>query len=146
MQFKGTTLLFIVFVILGGYVYLAEFRGKDERQKQEDAKKKLSDLQDKIEELKNPALRVEHTQRDGNSVTCDRTANPGDFINLQGAEAKAEAVLLDTGVRISYPQVAQFMGVLFSDIWAALDRDIRMVRKLGAIEFQDKKVILTAVR
>src|SRR6266849_10090059 len=47
MRFKGTTLLFIVFVILGGYVYLAEFRGKDERQKQDDAKKKALQVEPK---------------------------------------------------------------------------------------------------
>jgi len=47
MRFKGTTLLFIVFVILGGYVYFAEYRGKDERQKQEEAKKKAIQLDQK---------------------------------------------------------------------------------------------------
>src|SRR2546428_2031482 len=40
MRFKGTTILFILFVILGGYVYFTEFRGKEERQKQEESKKK----------------------------------------------------------------------------------------------------------
>src|SRR5437867_12777945 len=39
MQFKGTTILFILFVILGGYVYFTEYRGKEERQKQEESKK-----------------------------------------------------------------------------------------------------------
>ena len=47
MRFKGTTILFIVFVILGGYVYLAEFRGKDERQKQEESKKKAFQVEEK---------------------------------------------------------------------------------------------------
>jgi hypothetical protein len=47
MRFKGTTLLFIVFVVLGGYVYFAEFRGKDDRQKQEEAKKKAFQVEDK---------------------------------------------------------------------------------------------------
>ena len=52
MRFKGTTLLFIVFVILGGYVYLAEFRGKNERQKQDEAKKKAFQVEEKdISEL-----------------------------------------------------------------------------------------------
>jgi hypothetical protein len=40
MRFKGTTILFILFVILGGYVYFTEFRGKEEKQKQEESKKK----------------------------------------------------------------------------------------------------------
>jgi len=47
MKFKGTAALFIVFLILGGYVYFTEFRGKDERQKQEAAKKKLFSVEDK---------------------------------------------------------------------------------------------------
>src|SRR5437016_2475522 len=47
MRFKGTTLLFIVFVLLGGYVYFAEYRGKDDRQKQEEAKKKAFQVEDK---------------------------------------------------------------------------------------------------
>ena len=47
MKFKGTTVLFIVFVILGGYVYFAEYRGKDERQKQEESKKKAFQVEQK---------------------------------------------------------------------------------------------------
>ena len=44
MRFKGTAALFLAFVVLGGYVYFTEFRGKEERQKQEEAKKKVSAL------------------------------------------------------------------------------------------------------
>jgi hypothetical protein len=47
MRFKGTAVLFLVFVVLGGYVYFAEFRGKEERQKQQEAKKKLFSVEDK---------------------------------------------------------------------------------------------------
>src|SRR5438105_9184353 len=47
MRFKGTSILFIVFVILGAYVYFAEYRGKDERQKQQDAKKKAFQIEEK---------------------------------------------------------------------------------------------------
>lgn len=43
-----------------------------------------------------------------------------------------------------HPQVTQFMGFLLSDIWSALDREKRLVAKLGAIEFHSKNVILTA--
>ena len=38
MRFKGTTILFLLFVVLGGYVYFTEFRGKEERQKKEETK------------------------------------------------------------------------------------------------------------
>ena len=47
MKFKGTAALFLVFIILGGYVYFTEFRGKEERQKQEEAKKKVFAVEDK---------------------------------------------------------------------------------------------------
>src|SRR5438874_3282105 len=47
MRFKGTTILFILLVILGGYVYLTEIRGKEERKKQEEAKKKVFQVEQK---------------------------------------------------------------------------------------------------
>jgi hypothetical protein len=43
-----------------------------------------------------------------------------------------------------HPQLAQVMGLLFTDVWSVLDREIKMVRKLGRIEFHDKQVVLTA--
>jgi hypothetical protein len=47
MRFKSTSILLIVFVILGSYVYFAEYRGRDERQKQEEAKKKAFQVEEK---------------------------------------------------------------------------------------------------
>jgi Domain of unknown function (DUF4340) len=47
MRFKGTAALFLLFVVLGGYVYFAEYRGTEQRQKQEEAKKKLFQVEDK---------------------------------------------------------------------------------------------------
>jgi hypothetical protein len=47
MKFKGTYILLIVFVVLGGYVYFTEFRGREERQKQEEAKKKVVQAEQK---------------------------------------------------------------------------------------------------
>jgi hypothetical protein len=47
MRFKGTWALFLVFAVLGGYVYFTEFRGKEERQKQEEAKKKVFPVEEK---------------------------------------------------------------------------------------------------
>ena len=41
MRFKGTLALLLVFAALGGYVYYNDFYNKEERQKQESAKKKL---------------------------------------------------------------------------------------------------------
>src|SRR5436190_17626485 len=47
MKFKGTAALFVVLIILGGYVYFTEYRGKEERQKQEEAKKKAFQVDEK---------------------------------------------------------------------------------------------------
>lgn len=47
MRFKSTAILFIVFLFLGGYVYFSEYRGKEERQKQEEAKKKVFQVEQK---------------------------------------------------------------------------------------------------
>jgi Domain of unknown function (DUF4340) len=41
VRFKGTLVLLLVFAALGGYVYYSDFYHKEDRQKQEDAKKKL---------------------------------------------------------------------------------------------------------
>ena len=43
-----------------------------------------------------------------------------------------------------HPQISQFMGVLFADIWSALDREIKLLRKLESLEFHDKTVLLKA--
>ena len=47
MKFKGTTALLAIFVVLGAYVYFAEYRGKETRQKQEEAKKKAINVDSK---------------------------------------------------------------------------------------------------
>src|SRR6267142_979534 len=47
MKFKGTAALFIVFVVLGAFVYFTEYRGKEERQKQEESKKKAVQVEQK---------------------------------------------------------------------------------------------------
>lgn len=52
MRFKGTLVLLLLFVALGGYVYFAEYRGADERQKQEEEKKKVFPVEGKdVQEL-----------------------------------------------------------------------------------------------
>ena len=43
-----------------------------------------------------------------------------------------------------HPKIAQYMDVFFSDVGSALDRDLKVVSKLGGIEFGDKSVTLTA--
>jgi hypothetical protein len=47
MKFKSTAILFLIFLVLGGYVYFTEFRGQEEKQKQTEAKKKAFQVDDK---------------------------------------------------------------------------------------------------
>src|SRR5262245_33095731 len=47
MRFKGTLALLLVFLGLGAYVYFAEYRGKEERQRAEESKKKVFQVEDK---------------------------------------------------------------------------------------------------
>src|SRR5687767_13036714 len=62
MRFRGTTALLGVFVLLGGYVYFTEFRGREAREQQEAAEKKAVRFEPKdVAEL---SLRY-----DGNTIT-----------------------------------------------------------------------------
>src|SRR5438105_9648910 len=47
MKFKGTAILFLLFGLLGAYVYFFEVRGQEQRQKQEEAKKKAFQVDEK---------------------------------------------------------------------------------------------------
>src|SRR5215468_1836080 len=47
MKFKGTAILFLMFLVLGAYVYFTEYRGQEEKQKQEEAKKKAFQVDEK---------------------------------------------------------------------------------------------------
>jgi hypothetical protein len=42
-----------------------------------------------------------------------------------------------------HPIIMKYGGVLFTDLWAALDREKKSVSKMGAIEFRPQAVILT---
>src|SRR5437660_10547136 len=47
MKFKGTAILFLLFGLLGAYVYFFEVRGQEQRQKQEEAKQKTFQVDEK---------------------------------------------------------------------------------------------------
>ncbi len=49
---------------------------------------------------------VEHVRREGDRVRVDQTAEPGQFINPQGAEARAGTRLLAAGKRLDYTDIA----------------------------------------
>lgn len=46
--------------------------------------------------------------------------------------------------RLAIPSaVMQYGGILFQDVWGALDRDKKLVAKMGSIEFHPQQVVLT---
>ncbi len=49
---------------------------------------------------------IEHVQRDGEFVRVDRKAEPGQFINNQGAEAPSGSALIPAGTRIDASHIA----------------------------------------
>jgi molybdopterin molybdotransferase len=51
-------------------------------------------------------IMVEYTHRDGDKVSCDRAAEPHQFINPQGCEASAGEVVLHRGARLDYTGIA----------------------------------------
>jgi hypothetical protein len=43
-----------------------------------------------------------------------------------------------------HPMIMQFMDLIFADLWSALERERKLVAKMGAIEFHEKSVLLSA--
>ena len=43
-----------------------------------------------------------------------------------------------------HPKIAQHMGPLFADITAALDHDLKLVARMGAMELHEKTLTLAA--
>lgn len=43
-----------------------------------------------------------------------------------------------------HPKLAQHMGVLFTDLAGALDRDLKLIYKMGGLEFHEKNVTISA--
>jgi molybdopterin molybdotransferase len=54
---------------------------------------------------------VEHTRRIDGRVAIERAAEPGQFINPRGCEAKAGEVILRAGTRLDYSSVAMLASV-----------------------------------
>jgi ribosomal protein L40E len=43
-----------------------------------------------------------------------------------------------------HPGIMQFMDIIFADLWSALQREQKLIAKMGAIEFHEKQVLLSA--
>ena len=49
---------------------------------------------------------IEHTKRDGRTITLDRAAQTGDHIVPRGSEARAGALLVAPKTRLGYAEMA----------------------------------------
>jgi len=84
VRFKGTLGLLAVFAALGAYVYLTEFRGAEERQKQEEAKKRLFDGEAKdVTEIT--------LDYDGHMFAASRKTDGWQMTSPAGVEADSDA-------------------------------------------------------
>lgn len=59
---------------------------------------------------------VEHSEREGNRVTLQRSIAPGRNLIAAGSEAAAGEVVLRQGARIGYPQIAVLGSVGYADV------------------------------
>jgi hypothetical protein len=44
-----------------------------------------------------------------------------------------------------HPKLSEHLGLIFGDIWTALDRDTKLLTRFAALQLHDKRVALTAV-
>ena len=42
-----------------------------------------------------------------------------------------------------HPEIMQLIGFIFADLWSALERERKLVAKMGSIEFHEKSVLLS---
>ena len=54
---------------------------------------------------------LEHVRREGSRATVDQAAEPGQFVNPQGAEARAGEILLCPGQRLDFTHIAMLASV-----------------------------------
>jgi hypothetical protein len=109
VRFKGTLALLLVFAALGGYVYYSDFYNKEERQKQESAKKKL--FGGEAKDISEVTLEYE-----GRSVTGVRKGDSGwEITNPAGLEADGD----------TWEQLASsFVGIQKDEVVSAEKTDL----------------------
>lgn len=56
-------------------------------------------------------IMIEHVTREGDRIRADRPAEPGQFINPQGCEARGGDILLQRGRRLGFTEVAMLAAV-----------------------------------
>jgi hypothetical protein len=61
---------------------------------------------------------------------------------LTGGKIEAVSKGASVGRLAIHPQASQIINLLFGDVWSALNREIKLVSKLGRMEFHDKGVVL----
>lgn len=65
-------------------------------------------------------------------------------VSVQNGQLTADSCGGMVGRLPIHPEIAKYTGVMFADIWKALEQDRKGVAKLSAIAFHPKTVVLTA--
>jgi hypothetical protein len=84
MKFKGTTILFLLFLVLGVFVYLTEFRGREEREQAEAAEKKAIPVEE------NNITEISLIYPDKTITGIKKGENQWEITNPAGIQADAE--------------------------------------------------------
>jgi hypothetical protein len=82
MKFKGTAVLFVVLILLGGWVYWTDIRGRQERQLAEEAESKVF----AVDDAEIVELRLTYPDR---SIAARRNGEEWEFVAPEGLEADA---------------------------------------------------------
>lgn len=65
-------------------------------------------------------------------------------INLKDGKITASSKGGTLGRLPIHPEIMRVIGFIFADLWSVLDRERKLVAKMGAIEFHAQSVLLTA--
>ena len=115
----------------------------------------MSGLKTKQKSLDQPLLEFKRAVVEFREGACSITMERSFFgyslfttISLSPTVKAGKLEIRNEGGRIGrlpiHPELAQYMAPLFADLVGAVDRDIKLVSKMGAIEVHDKTVVLTA--
>jgi hypothetical protein len=86
------------------------------------------------------------------AITVERSINGGFSVYTTGCYSvrvgDAKPVVTSKGGSIGrlpiHPLLMDSANIIFSDVWGALDREYKLLTKMGGIEFHDKSVVLIA--
>lgn len=114
-----------------------------------------SALKNKQSKLNKPFLTFEravaHFSEGRCAITVERSVSGFSLYTTTSYAIRAgdgKPVVTNKGGNIGrlqiHPLIMDNIDIIFADVWGALDREYKLLTKMGGIEFHDKSVVLTA--